>query len=131
MLDLKNLQPSDQAVEIPILHPTSGESLGISIFVFGSDSSAYRKASSDLQTKRLARLGPAKMRLTAAEIEEDTLDLLAHCTDSWKGVTYDGKELKCTHDEAKKLYRELPWLREQIDRAISDRANFIQASMSS
>jgi len=42
-------------------------------------------------------------------------------------VTVDGKELACNKDNAAALYERFPWIKEQVDTAVGDRANFINA----
>jgi hypothetical protein len=131
MLDLSTLQPTDDPVCVDIVHPITRIALGPKVYVFGMDSAVYRKVQSDLQAKRFARMTPGKMRLTPAELEEEAMTVLATCTNSWKDVVWDKKPLECNMENAKMLYRALPWLREQVDMAMSDRENFIKASSSS
>lgn len=65
--------------------------------------------------------------MTAEEIEESALRQLSICTVSWKGVKLDGQELECNPDNAYMLYSRLPWLKEQVDEFVGDRANFLKA----
>lgn len=129
MIDLMDLKPTEDPVKVDILHPTTKMPLGLSVFVYGMDSEVYRNKHAELQAKRLSKVGPGKQRLSAADLEEDALVLLAHCTASWsENFGYNGKLVPCTPDNARQVYKDLDWLREQIDSAVSNRDLFIQAS---
>lgn len=109
--------------EIAILHPVTGKELGITITVIGADSERYRKNLRSLASGRLNRKNRKPMDVE--EAEEEGLDLLAKATLGWKGVVVDGAEIPFSKDEAKKLYRRFPWVKEQVDAAIVDRGNFL------
>jgi hypothetical protein len=64
-------------------------------------------------------------------VEADGIQLLATVTKSWRQgekqtLTVEGKELPCTKDNAVILYERFPWIKEQVDTAVGDRANFIK-----
>lgn len=52
-----------------------------------------------------------------------TIELLTACTASWN-LTWNGKQPECTPENVRKLYAEQPWIREQVDVFVGDRANF-------
>jgi hypothetical protein len=62
-----------------------------------------------------------------AETREDTASLYASVTLRWH-VIVDGKEPECSFDAAKRVYLDYPWIGEQVDAFLSDRANFSTAS---
>lgn len=124
------VRSANDGVAIDILHPITKEPLGITITVLGSDSAAFKKLATDQNRRRVAKMEKAGgFKISAVsqdERDEDALELLAACTKSWGNVVLDGALLECTRDNAINLYERLPWLREQIDGAIGDRANFIK-----
>ena len=61
------------------------------------------------------------------EIEQDGIDLLAACTTGWIGIIIEDKEIPFSTDNAVMVYERFPWIKEQVDTAIGDRANFIKA----
>lgn len=98
------------------------------ITVRGQDSQAYRAASRALTNRRLQKGNRAK--LTAEELESESLELLAAATMDWNGfVDASGNPVPCTKQSAITLYRDYPIVREQVDKAINDRANFSRASL--
>jgi len=75
--------------------------------------------------------GRRGVSITADELDNDSLDLLAACTLGWSGFVVDGSELECNTENARRLYRQFPWLREQAQQYIDDRANFLKTSPTS
>ena len=123
--DLKNLDVvslANTGTTVDIVHPVTGDPLGIKVTVAGMDSDLYRKAQRKILNKRL---NDKKFKTRAEELENESIDLLAHCTMSWEGVEEDGVVVPFTVDNAKKVYRTYPWMKEQVDVAIGDRGNFL------
>lgn len=56
--------------------------------------------------------------------------VLAQVTVAWQGVALDGEVLDCSPANAERLYLRLPWLLDQADRFVADRANFLPPSPS-
>lgn len=113
---------------VPICHPGTSEELGIAITVLGKDSDEFQKISRQQSKKRMDRMSKGGFRnqaISPEEIEQDSLNLLAACTKSWTGVVLEGQPLPCTKENAIMLYERFPWIKEQVDQAIGDRANFI------
>lgn len=127
--DLSNLDTgaaAETGAALEILHPVENTPLGIKITLAGADSDIYRQTINKSVNKRVQRMKPGQsIPFTAEEQEENGLNLLAVCTLSWEGVVVDGQELPCSKENAKSLYRRFPWIREQVDTFIGDRANFL------
>lgn len=131
---LANKATSETGIAVAILHPSTNLPLGLTITVCGSDSATFKKVHRQQLNRRLelqAR-GRNKKHITAEELEAENLDMLVACTKSWKTgdraqVEFGIDEwLDCTPENARRLYDELAWLKEQIDQAIGDRDNFLQ-----
>jgi hypothetical protein len=128
---IDTVKGSNEGFDVQIYHPGTNEDLGISIHVLGKDSDEFIKVSRAQSKKRLAKMSKGGFRNTAPvpveEIDQDSLALLAACTKSWKGVIVEGKAIECTPDNVVMIYERFPWIREQVDTAIGDRANFIKS----
>jgi hypothetical protein len=113
---------------LDIMHPSTGENLGITITLLGKDSDEFQRVSRAQSKRRIekTRRGMRGPVVTQEEVDQDGIELLAACTTGWTGVVMSGKEVPFSRSEAEKLYREFPWMREQIDVAIGDRSNFIK-----
>ena len=126
---IDTIKKSNEGFDVRIYHPGTNEDLDIIIRVLGKDSDEYQKVSRAHSKKRMAKLSKSGFRSNTSipleEVEQDGLLLLAACTKSWSGVVIDGTELICSADNALMVYERFPWIKEQIDSAIGDRANFI------
>ena len=127
--DLTSLDTSEAAetgAVLDVLHPTENTPLGIKITLAGADSDVYRKMVNKSVNKRVQRMKPGQsLPFTAEEQEESGLNLLAACTLAWEGVVVEGETLPCNTENAKMVYRRFPWIKEQVDQFIGDRANFL------
>lgn len=133
-IDLANIDTvkgANEGFDVQIYHPGTNEDLGIVINVIGKDSDEFQKVSRAQSKKRMAKMTKGGFRSNATipveEIEQDGLALLAACTKSWSGVIVDGKPIDCTTGNVMMVYERFPWIKEQIDTAIGDRANFIKS----
>lgn len=139
-MDLAKLKPNDRAT-IRIKHPSTGEELGVVIVVYGMDSKAFNASRHKIQNRILKK---KKNVRTAEEIRQDSIQTLADCTAEWwteeykekgkdKGkwikvgdfIEWNGDRLECNVENAKLLYSNLDWMKDQIDTEIGDIANFL------
>lgn len=140
-MDLKKLDTvaaADKGFEIQLFNPGDMSNLGIFITVLGRDSADYRKISSQHSRKRVQKMTKGNQfrmgSLTTEELESDTIELLAGVTKAWRDegekldnqVLIDGVKYDCDLANAVMLYTRYPWIREQVDVAVMDRANFTQ-----
>jgi hypothetical protein len=138
-LDLSRLdvrKGADAGFELQLTHPVSGAPLPIFVTILGADSDEYQGALREQQRKYTERMARGKRApVTQDEMEEQSLVLLARITRSWRTVgevALDSKPFPAfSSAEARRLYERFPWIREQIDRAMGDRANFLPGSATS
>lgn len=124
-LDLASLDTAalcDQGAEMELVHPATGEPLGVYLTLAGVDSRAWRKAVAAQVERRLSRRGG---KISAEEIQANDIEILARCTLAWRNVVLDGEALSCTPDTARALYKRLPWAREQADAFAANRASYL------
>jgi len=131
LASIDTVKGSNEGFKVQIYHPGTNEDLDLIINVLGKDSDAFQKVSRAQNKKRMAKMQKGGFRNTAPipieEIEQDGIDLLAACTTGWTGVIIEGEEIQFSIDNAVMVYERFPWIKEQIDTAIGDRANFIRA----
>lgn len=110
----------------PLVNSAGGQ---VQITVKGPDSADYMRLLRAQIRKRVARSGtPTEEQ--AAEDDNDLIELLTACTTGWSGVLSkeDGNPVAFSADACRQLYNAFPVLRDQVDRFIGERANFIPAS---
>jgi len=132
-LDLDKLSSNVEPVEMELLHPTTGQPLEsdgkkIKFSLVGSDSPAYLKAERAVTNARLQaaqRLGK-RGKVTSEVIEDGALDILAASTTGWTPFQFKGELFTFSNANAKRLYKEAQWIREQVDAFVHDRGNFLK-----
>lgn len=129
---IDTVKGSNEGFDIQIYHPGTMVDIGIVINVLGKDSDEFQKVSRSQSKKRMAKMtkgGFRSQNLTPPpeEIEQDGLELLAKCTKTWSGIVVGGKNIECSYENALMIYERFPWIKEQVDTAIGDRANFIKS----
>ena len=132
-MDLMDLKPKSDVVEVLILHPKSGEVLlnddetEMSITIFAQHAKEYRAAIHEQQDRRLKALQKKSNALYgSAELEKDAIDLLSKITKEWD-ITYGGEKPKLTLGKAKEIYTEVFWIRSQIEEALNNSLDFTKA----
>ena len=126
--DLATLDTSkvaEEGAELCVAHPTTGEDLGIKITLIGTDSKTFRDIS---KSRATASLKKKSREIDLDQNESDSVELLAKCTKCWSGITESGVEVPFSYENAVKLYTKYLWLREQIDRFMADRSNFLPSA---
>lgn len=129
-MDLNKLdlsKASNEGAWITLKHPASNEDLPMKIKVVGKDSDKFIQLSEEFRRSTLEDMKANKSVEQRIETSKQYGDnLLVACTLEWKGIELDGKKLDCTQDNVKLVYQRFGWIKEQIDTAIADRANFIK-----
>lgn len=137
MTDLASLAISgsgkDEGSWMAVIHPATGLPLEtidgspVRIRLVSLQSDACKRLTAQFHNQReKKRLANRKYFPSAEEIQENALEMLITATVEFDGVTFNGKELLCSPENARTLYSQLPWLREQAERFLEDWANFLQ-----
>lgn len=140
MFDLAQLdttRASEEGAVLEVRHPVSGAVLttedgqAVTVRLAGMDSRRAKRAEQDISDRRVKRTG-GRRAVTSEEWDVERLEFLASVTLGWvDGLALDGRPLEFNLENAKRLYERLPWLREQAQAFVDDRANFLRASPTS
>lgn len=128
-MDLRDLTPKSDIVEVNLKHPTTGEPLTngdgtqMTISVYGPYSKNYKEA---LYGKTQGKIKDGATDLSVVELEDLNLTIFAAATNSWN-ITFDGEQPELTEEAALKVYREVYWIKQQIDEAVSQALDFTTA----
>lgn len=117
----------EDGVDVHILNPANGDPLNIVVRVVGKDSAQARRAR---RAAIKAQLAKRKVSADpAAEAERQGLELLAACVVDWTwGIKLDGKIPSCDRETIVAVFTRFPWMAEQVDAVVSDRAAFFGTS---
>lgn len=124
MFDISKARTEELEVAEIAICGRSGEPTEIRIQVYSPDSDAYRKASMKVRNNTL-KFVRKNNGTTAERIEADGIEILANVTVGWQGIENGGQPWPFSVENARKLYADFPFIREQVDEFVGDRRNFI------
>lgn len=129
MVDLSEFaglpQAQEDGIDVAILHPGTGEDLGITVRVAGPDSERQKKARNAITNERLQK--SRNKRLTASELEADAIKITAASIIEWSGMIENGKPVELTRENATAIITKYPFIYDQLTAAIGDRSGFIKS----
>jgi len=132
-MDLMDLKPKSNTIEVSLKHPNTGvvlkndDKTDMTIVVNASHSKEYKALMHEQTNKRLkAMQGNKKTEITAQDMEEATLNMLSKITCEWN-ITYNKEQPKLSIAKAKQLYDEVFWIKDQIEEALADSLDFTKA----
>lgn len=133
--DLSTLNTRDRSETgstLTLRHPVTGDVLlhgsaeaqkPVTITLLGVESSVAEKMQREAQRRRLKK--GFQYKVTPEELEAEALNLLGALTQSWDGVGLGVESLECNAINAQRLYREMPWIRKQVDEFVNDIGNYL------
>jgi hypothetical protein len=137
-MDLESFATRSKAEEgapMEVRNPVTQEPLlqddgqPVTITLAGSDSDRFQRVQRHNLNRRLKNSGRrGNVTLTAEELDAEKIETLVACTISWSGIQRRGAPIDCTPDNARSVYKDFPWVREQADEFVNDRVNFLKAS---
>jgi hypothetical protein len=140
LAELNTAKACEDGAEIELLHPVTKEPLGQFILVVGKHSKTFTdyvaRDANEERRKAAQRRGKENIK-TFEEVQAEGIELLVACTKGFRCYSWlddeggdflhFGGKFEFSKDNAKKLYREFPWIKEQIDAGIVDLGNFIKS----
>jgi hypothetical protein len=99
----------------------------MSITVYAPHSKVYKDALHEQTNRRLQKAQKTKkFSMTSEEVEQSSLEVLARVTKEWD-IVLGGKTPKLDIQSATELYRDYPWIKDQVEEAVNDNASFLKA----
>lgn len=135
-MSLRAVGSVKETTTLTLYHPATNEDLlnadksPMTVTVHGPYSSRYKKALRAQQQDRMTTgRGRAKSAtLSPEELEAFSEALLIECIEDWQ-ITLEGtKKLAFTPESAAEVFKEFPWVREQISAAMGDVGDFLEPS---
>lgn len=135
--DLSSLDTSkiaDEGAKLHLRHPVTdkplyvdGDSLRpITITLLGADGDRFNESRREIIDQRLAKAQDQR-RPDLRLAEDAAIEHLASITVDFENIFLDGKPVNFSTANARKLYERLKWVREQVERFVHNRANFLPA----
>lgn len=104
----------------------TSEKKPVTITVAGSYSDHFQKAMAQNRDRMMKRGKLPK----GDELEERQLNLDASCILAWEGFTAGTQDFPCTRENKLFLLKRAPWIRAQVEEAMSDHQGFFKQSSS-
>lgn len=133
--DIASIKKPDETADMTLLNPYEevptplmlDDDTPMTITVYGHDSAHYRQAQRDIKNKALADAQKKKKvdATTIEKIEESALNLVSKCIKSWN-IRLGDEQPDCTPENIVKIFTEYPWMKDQVDIFMHDRANFLK-----
>lgn len=100
----------------------------VTITVVGTYSKMYRRVQNE---QRIRNLKGRRTQPTPDIIDARANEAIAGCVLAWEGFTSEGKPFPYTRENAAILFAQAPWIRDQVEEAMSDHASFFPKSSAS
>lgn len=125
-MDLANLKPVERMIDI--LHPSTGEKIGVSVTVLSINDEKMATAKRRIQNKKL-ELDRRGKTFKADDLEENEMELLTTAITGWNwegDVDFHGEKPAFNEKNVKAVLKELTWFKQQIMEAVGDEKAFFQ-----
>ena len=116
---------AEEGAVMQVKNPLTGEALGATITLIGTDSKAFRDLAKQRATAALKR---TKEEQENYDSDDEMSVMLSKCTLAWSGVEEGVEAVEFSQENALMMYRKYRWLRDQVDQFIGDRANFLPSA---
>ena len=122
---------SESGIEIELVHPATGEGLDAWVRVRGKDSRTVqnhaRKVVNDMQKREKIAKGKNKdADLSIEELEMLAVERAVVRIISWRGIEEDGQSVPFTVENATRILKDNPWIREQVLENSDDLTGFFR-----
>ena len=121
-MDLSTIAPS--TVPLEIRNPGTGKATGLVLNLLSMESDAVKKVKRANTNKAINR---RNRKLTADDLEENSLDLLVATVASWEwkgdAAWTGGKKPECKPEIVREVL-SLSWIRSQVEEVINDESAF-------
>ena len=105
-----------------VKNPLTGEELGATVTVIGTDSKAFRNLA---KQRAIASMERTAEDLKTYDAEAANIEMIAKCILGWSGFSEGKTEIAFSFENAVMMLTKYDWLAKQIDQFIGDRTNFL------
>jgi hypothetical protein len=133
-MSLRDVGTVKDTTTITLYHPATGKDLlnadgsAMTITLHGPYSDRYKSVLREQQQRRMTDMSRATRNATldADELETMSRELTVRCIEDWK-ITLEGDEtLPFNAANAESVFKEFPWVRDQINAAMGNVADFLE-----
>jgi hypothetical protein len=125
MTELSTIVAAERGIDIK--HPATEQPIGLRITLLPDHHSQVKAASRKAVNDRLISRG----KVTAEKMEAGRTDMLVASVGGWEfqdELTFHGEKPAFSEQALRKLFKELPWVAEQVDLELGNRAEFFRGA---
>lgn len=123
MTELTNIVAAERRLDI--VHPATDEPVGLVLILLPDSHPQVKAAARKSLNESISR----RSKATAEQIEANRISMVAASVGGWEWqgeLTFHGEKPEFTQQTLQQLLKELPWVGEQVDVALTDRAEFFR-----
>jgi len=109
----------------PMTYMRDGRKRDVTMLVAGTYSDVYKNAM-DAQRERI--IAERRTEIDPAESRRNQLEVIASCVLGWEGIMSRGVPIPLSVENVITVLEAAPWIREQVEAAMTDHAGFFKAS---
>lgn len=125
-MDISSISAASSSVLIR--HPSTTEPIGLTITLRPATSPEVKQVQRRITNDALKSRG----KVTAEKVEANRLDVLVAATEgwTWEGSTTwkNGEKPEASAENVRMIYKSAPWIKDQVDEALSDDAAFFRGT---
>lgn len=125
-MDLSNIKPVERMIDI--LHPSTGEKIGVTVTVLSINDERMAAVKRRIQNKKI-ELDRRGKTFKVDDLEENEMELLTTAITGWNwegDVDFHGEKPAFNEKNVKAVLKELTWFKQQIMEAVGDEKAFFQ-----
>lgn len=127
-LDLQSFVESKRdSAWLTVEHPVTKAPTTMRIQVASSDSEVFRRIDRKIKNRNMNAARKSKNAMTVEALEAGGMELLTGITLGWENVTMRGEPLPFNQENVRKLYEDFPFIKEQVDEFVTERAHFFSS----
>lgn len=122
MNDISSISPGTNVVEI--VHPHTGDPIGLKITLRSQHSAEVQAVNRRITNDRLRT---RSKNITAEKLEAAGIEVLTAAIVKWEwegDASFGGEKLECNPQNIRRVMREAPWIKAQVDDAFGNEAAF-------
>lgn len=123
-MDIDDFEVSKDPVPLTIKHPNTGKDTDIVLQILSPDSPLFKRLTIEEARKNVKPDG----KVDIERIAQRGVEMASSVITGWEGIKVKGKAFKYSKSNAVTLLTDFPWIGDQVERFIKDRANFFVGS---
>ena len=123
-MDISSITAAERVVGLK--HPGTAEPIGLKVTLLPDSDPKVKAARRKFINERLQR----GMKVTAEKLEAQQLSIIEAAVAGWQWegeLTFHGEKPDFTEANLRKVLKDLPWVKSQLDEELGDDAAFFQS----